>query len=216
MKKSMGLNNIKMISFDLFGVIITEGHLISNVLLPLLPSSSQKPRVKSLYNQYNLNEITETDFWNGIGVQDNQLLRSVFLSRFQLDPDFRITIDQLLKNYNLSILSNLPPDWAKALSKKFEFEEIFNPCLFSGLTGCKKPQPEIYNLLIAKSGIPAHQIAFIDDRLENLQTAHELGMTTIYYQREHELHTFRPGFRINKLGELLAIMNSAQLSNPEH
>jgi len=46
------MNPIKMIAFDLFGVIFSEGHLISNVLMRLLPARCQKSQVKTLYEEF--------------------------------------------------------------------------------------------------------------------------------------------------------------------
>ena len=196
-----------MISFDLFGVIVTEGHLISNGLMHLLPDNCEKKQVKSLYENYNLGIINEIQFWQALGLTDYQRLRTTFISSFELDAEFELVVNKLKSEYQLSILSNCPPDWADELTTRFEFNKHFNPVMFSGHVKCKKPQAEIYQLLIAQSQLRSDQIAFIDDRLENLQTAQELGMMTIYYQREIEAHDFKADYRIKKLSEILAIFN---------
>jgi len=43
---------IKMVAFDLFGVILSEGHMVSATLMPLLPKSIKKSTVKGFHNQY--------------------------------------------------------------------------------------------------------------------------------------------------------------------
>ncbi len=196
-----------MVSFDLFGVILSEGHLISNVLIPLLPSVSNKKHVKSFYEDYNTGLINEIDFWNGIGISNYHDLRSVFINSFQLEKDFEQVIKGLKKKYQLSILSNLPANWADELEKKFQFEKDFNPRIFSGKSKCKKPQTEIYQLLIKKSKLKAENIAFIDDRLENLQIASELGMTTIYFQKDIEKHPYVANYKIKQFRELQFLFN---------
>lgn len=196
-----------MLVFDVFGVLITEGHLISNGLMHLLPAGTDKATVKANYENYNVGCISESEFWKNIGQSENDALRSEFLSIFQLVPNFDV-IQQLKPHYRLAILSNFPPDWAIALTDKFGFKDLFEPIVFSGTVGCKKPHPDIYNILIEKSGLESNQIAFIDDRLENLKTAHDLGMATIYYQRESDPHSYQPDRTIVNLGELETLLNS--------
>lgn len=195
-----------MIAFDLFGVILEEGHLISNGLLQQLPASIDKNHVKSLYQQLNLSLITEDTFWASLGVPDSGPIRQAFLNSFTLDPGYHNVIDSIKSQYQLSILSNLPADWARELSRKFNFAEIFKPCVFSGHTRCKKPEPEIYLELIKQSKLSADQIIFIDDRLENLQTANALGFGTIYYQRENDTTAFTADYKIRALAELLDLV----------
>ncbi|MBC8212011.1 MAG: HAD-IA family hydrolase [Gammaproteobacteria bacterium] len=198
-----------MIAFDLFGVIFSEGHLISNVLLKLLPVDVHKVQLKKAYEDFNLGVIDETEFWQAIGQTDYAVLRQQFFDHFVTDADFDAVITTLKPQYDLAILSNLPAQWADTLSQKFGFARDFSPCLFSGHLQCKKPQPEIYQKLLQQSGLRPQQIAFIDDRLENLQTAHELGLVTVYYQKDEETHPYQPDFQIHRLAQLLTLWDSS-------
>jgi putative hydrolase of the HAD superfamily len=196
---------VKLIAFDLFGVIIEEGHLIRNVLKPLLPPGLDRSRVKPLYNDYNLALISEQEFWNGIGIEDYTDISQCFLNAFRTDPDYPAVIQQLGTNYRLSILSNLPPDWADALTARFHLEQTFSPIIFSGHLRQKKPERGIYQALVEQTKLTPDQILFIDDRLENLATAAAMGMHTVYYQREQETHSFVPDYRINHLAQLITL-----------
>ncbi len=192
-----------MIAFDLFGVIIEEGHLIQNALKPLLPREVDQDRVKPLYNDFNINQISEQEFWSGIGIDAFQTIREDFLNTFTLDPGFDQVIDALQQRYRLAILSNLPSDWADALVEKFELARWFAPMCFSGHLEHKKPQPDIYQSLMQQSQLTADRIVFIDDRLENLQAATAAGMATIYVQREVESVDYRPDATISELAQVL-------------
>lgn len=202
------LRGIKMIAFDLFGVILTEGHIISNGLMPLLPRRIEKQQVSSLYQQFNLGRIDEYEFWSSLGMDQHIPIRQAFLQGFTLDPWYEMVLAALEHKYRIAIVSNLPPDWADEMISRFEFDRHFSPCLFSGHQRCKKPDQEIYRKLISRSRLQAEQIAFVDDRLENLQTAHELGMTTLYYQKEDEAHGYKPDFYIQQLDELSALFTA--------
>jgi len=48
---------------------------------------------------------------------------------------------------------------------------------------------------------------FIDDRLENLAVAHQLGMKTVHYQRESDIFDYQADYHIQKLSALLDILN---------
>ena len=194
-----------MIAFDLFGVILEEGHLISNGLFKYLPDDIDKKKVKRLYKDYNLNQLNEKRFWHEIGILDYQAIRQTFLNEFKLDPEFESVISQLGKQFKLSILSNLPADWADALSRKYNFASRFDPICFSGHLGYQKPQPEIYLHLVNQSGLNPENIIFVDDRLENLKAAKTLGMQVIYFQRENETYPFQPDVTIQKLSDLLIL-----------
>lgn len=196
---------IHMICFDLFGVILKEGHLISNALLPMLPDNCDQQQLKRSYDAFNLAHITELEFWSSIGQLPYQNLRQQFLDQFELDANYPLIVRQLRPHYRLSILSNLPPDWAISLTEALQLKTYFDPILFSGMLGCKKPHPEIYRQMINRSGIPAHQILFIDDRLENLRSAHEAGMCTLHYQKEIQADRFKPDYTINCLSQILQI-----------
>jgi FMN phosphatase YigB (HAD superfamily) len=200
------INHIEYIVFDLFGVLFSEGHLVSNVLMDLLPHGSDKGQVKSAYDKYNLGLIKEAEFWPSIGVSQPTQLRDEFLGHFTLDPEYHDVIGELSPRFRLGILSNLPADWAQAFISSFDFDSRFSPCLFSGQAGCKKPRREIYWLFQQQAGTPFEQMVFIDDRLENLQSAYEQGMTTVYYQRDNENHAYRADFTIQRLGQLVNIL----------
>lgn len=195
-----------MVAFDLFGVILSEGHLISRVLMSLLPDDADKKWVKKQYEAFNVGDISEKEFWNAINVDEYTELRNTFINSFELDPDVNATVKVLKENYQLCILSNYPADWADMMSEIFAFKDNFNPCLFSGYVNCKKPEPEIYQKLISQTGLNPNQIIFIDDRLENLQAAYDQGMKTVYYHRDDEKHQFVADYQIKKLIELTQIL----------
>lgn len=89
-----------------------------------------------------------------------------------------------LKNTNshkLFVLSNMPKEFTKYLEEKFNFWEKFEGIVFSGRINLIKPELEIYNYIIDKYSLNAHETIFIDDREENLFPANQLGIRTIKF-----------------------------------
>lgn len=199
--------SIQLIAFDLFGVVISEGHMVSNTLMPLLPANTDKLLVKQHYQAYTLGNISENEFWRSIGQHDYHDLRDRFLNSFELDPDFRTVAKALKAHYQLAILSNLAKDWGEYLIDKFSFEDNFSPIIISGEVLCGKPDPAIYQQLISQSSYDGTQMAFIDDRLENLAVANDMEMMTIHYHREVENHSYKAQHVITDMTELMKIFS---------
>ncbi|UJS24158.1 HAD family hydrolase [Thiothrix winogradskyi] len=197
---------LKLIAFDLFGVVISDGHLVTHGLLPLLPPTVTKAAVKPYYDAYTGGQISEVAFWEGIGLTLESPIRQQFLNFFELDADLAAVTYVLSQRYRLGILSNLGAEWGDMLEARFAFSERFEPRIISGAVKCQKPEPAIYEVLIKASGVGGEHIAFIDDRRENLAVAKRFGMTTIHYRREADAHPFEPDYTIESLADVLAIL----------
>jgi FMN phosphatase YigB (HAD superfamily) len=200
------MNQLKLIAFDLFGVIITDGHLVTHGLMPLLPPGTSKADVKPFYDAYTGGQISEAAFWLGINLTVESAIRNRFLNEFELDEDLAKVTYALSKRYRLGILSNLGAEWGEILEERFAFRERFAPRIISGEVQCQKPEPQIFEVLIKASGVQGAEIAFIDDRRENLEVAKQFGMATIHYQREPDGHPYAPDYTIHRLNELLPIL----------
>lgn len=200
------MNTLKLIAFDLFGVVITDGHLVTNGLMPLLPAGISKAEVKPHYNAYTSGQIAESAFWQNIGLSVDSDIRHHFLNAFELDAELARVTRVLKSRYQLGILSNLGAEWGEMLERRFHFADTFAPRIISGAVKCQKPQPQIYQILIQASGVDGSRIAFIDDKLENLRAASQFGITTIHYQREPDECMFVPDYTIHTLGEVLQVL----------
>lgn len=176
--------SITHLLFDVFGVLISEGHLISNGLMKLLPEEIDKKTVKQAYDACNIGDIDEAEFWQKIGMDEYADLRTRFLESFQLSPGFESFIPKLKQQYSLAILSNCPEGWAVDLSQRFGFSQWFSTILFSAQQHLKKPQLQFYQLALQQLDVAAEQVLFIDDRIENLQAAKKVGMQTLWFSQQ--------------------------------
>jgi len=55
----------------------------------------------------------------------------------------------------------------------------FDVVIESAVEGLRKPDPRIYELALARTGVGARDTVFLDDLGINLKPAREMGMTTI-------------------------------------
>lgn len=73
-----------------------------------------------------------------------------------------------------ALLSNAPLVMGKAI-RQAEWAPLFDRIFISAELGITKPDPEIFRLVTAELGVPAEEIAFIDDREPNVVSAAQLG-----------------------------------------
>ena len=96
--------------------------------------------------------------------------------------------------FKTALLSN---SWGMDLYPKKRLAELFDEVVISGEVGLRKPDREIFELLLSRLGLPAAACLFVDDHPGHLHAAAELGMQTV-------LHT-SPERTIAEVGDLLGI-----------
>ncbi len=96
-------------------------------------------------------------------------------------------IEQLKKNYNIFLLSNsneIHYDlYVRDLQLRFgynEFADLFHQAYFSFDLHMRKPELDIYEFVIYQEDLKPEETLFIDDRIENIESASKLGMQTYH------------------------------------
>jgi putative hydrolase of the HAD superfamily len=83
--------------------------------------------------------------------------------------------------YKTVICSNNFPARIDGLHKRFGFLDDFDVAVFSYEVGISKPAKEIFQTLIAKASVEAHEIVYSDDDESKMVGANELGINTFMY-----------------------------------
>ena len=73
----------------------------------------------------------------------------------------------------------LTNNWATGDPGPNPLRPHFDEFVESAVEGLQKPDPRIYELVLARLGVTADQSVFLDDIGRNLKAAREMGMTTI-------------------------------------
>ena len=98
--------------------------------------------------------------------------------------------------YKLAILSNTISAHAKICRKKGLYD-LFPIVILSNEVGLRKPDPEIYRLVLKKLGTKPVETIFIDDREENTNTADKLGFKTIVFKNAEQLKRALKKFKVS-------------------
>ncbi len=106
--------------------------------------------------------------------------------------------------YRLYGLSNWPAGKFALVRSRYPFFAWLDDMVVSGEVGVAKPDPRIFDLLLAKIGRPAAQCLLIDDSPTNIEAAHRLGFQTIHYQSPGQLQAELE----RRLGVTLAVQPS--------
>ena len=69
------------------------------------------------------------------------------------------------------------------------FTDFFEGVVVSGEVGMVKPDPLIYQIVIDRFGINPEHTVYVDDRLENVQAAEQLGMIGHHFSSPDKLAT---------------------------
>jgi putative hydrolase of the HAD superfamily len=65
--------------------------------------------------------------------------------------------------------------------------ELLDEVVNSARVGTAKPDPDIYRVAAARAGVPIARCLFVDDTLQNVEAARELGMQAVHHQTPSQL-----------------------------
>jgi 2-haloacid dehalogenase len=83
---------------------------------------------------------------------------------------------------DLNGLSNWPLETFRRVRPKYEFFDWFRTILVSGEVGVAKPDPEIFQLCLARVARPPEDCLFIDDNPANIAVAETLGLQALRFE----------------------------------
>lgn len=87
-----------------------------------------------------------------------------------------------LGDYEIHALTNWSAETFPIARERFGFLSLFETILVSGEEKMMKPDPAIFELLLARIQHPAKRCLFIDDSAKNIASASKLGFDTILFQ----------------------------------
>ena len=103
------------------------------------------------------------------------------------EKNVKLAMDLKQNGYPIYVLSNFPGDQYDKYEKHNSFLQIFDDKIISGHVGLAKPDIKIYQLAIDKFHLTPERSLFIDDKIENIEGAKQLGIQTIHLQNPDKL-----------------------------
>ncbi|MGI5897753.1 MAG: HAD family hydrolase [Candidatus Dojkabacteria bacterium] len=192
----------KLVVFDMIGTLTTDPRLISHVFLSTFPNMD-RDLVKKHYKEYKVNNIDRETFWKNIGITDFEEAEKKFLNKIELRNGIIELLIQMKQKHKLAILSNISKEWGAFLSNKYGFKNIFDEIVFSGDYHVKKPDYQIYKILVDKfPEISPENVFFVDDDLEDLKSGKDFLMKTIWIKSDQVSTNYIPDYVIDHISEV--------------
>lgn len=182
---------------------------LGNVLLNFKPVEYlhtkilDKEKVQQIYEEIFTSEewlmldrgvITEEEAVNKIcnrSVENNELIQSVMHNWYELFTPIEDTVKVLKelkhKGYRLYVLSNFHLLAYEDVTKRYDFFKYFDGGIISYKKKLMKPEKDIYDKLVEKYKISPKESVFIDDTMENIESAAKLGFKAIHFINSKDL-----------------------------
>ncbi len=154
------------------------------------------------------------EFLTALGIEDTDGLAARLYAEFTDLSNYRLFADVLpvlrdLKETGLvlGVISNFE-EWLGRLLARLGVDGLLDFQVVSGVEGVEKPDPAIFELALARAGLPADECVYVGDSPAfDTGPAEALGMRGVLIDRRgrHPDHA-GPGVRITDLGDLPGVI----------
>lgn len=150
-------------------------------------------RVRESYfrhvRQLEVGEWTLPQFWAVMGEETGITLpydefEALYLGSVHDNAPMYATLAALPEGVRVGLLSNNYPVVSDHLRRDPRFAR-FDALVFSNELRQKKPHPDAFSALAEAMGVPASQVAFVDDVRENIDAAQVAGFHGLLYHHDH-------------------------------
>ena len=197
----MKAKQIKNIIFDLGGVILdidfhfTRDEFMQLGIVNFDELYSQKKQ-EQFFDDFEIGKITEEEFYDEIRKVSklnisNSDIEHAWNALLQTIPKNRILwLEELKKQYRLFLLSNTNAIHIKAFTKYLHnsygddmLKEHFEKTYYSSEIGKRKPNSDIFELVLNDNNLDVSETIFIDDSVQHVEGAREIGLMGILLEK---------------------------------
>lgn len=196
-----------VVVFDAMGVLYDHPDDVADVLVPFVVASGGTTDVELIahvYLEQSLGKLDEGAFWSMLDV-DGEHADDLYCRNHRLVPGVLATLRSLHgSGVRLGCLSNDVSEWSLALRRRFALDRYIETWGVSGDVGCRKPDHEIYGVVLERMVVRPDQVPFVDYRAKNVASAQALGMRSIAFGRDFDAREgLVPVTGMAELGKLL-------------
>ena len=181
---------VTTIIIDMYGVILKErtGNF-GTYTYEHFPQSEHEMLDKifneeRLFTKAGYGEITSHDFLTRLGFTDPEYhMRDYIENYLTLDKRFISFAEKYYEQYEFVLLSTDVSEWSRYITKYYELDKYFKHKIVSGDVHCRKPDRKIYEIALARADKTAEECIFIDDSIANINSAKEMGIHTVLFNR---------------------------------
>lgn len=201
------VSKIKNLIFDFGGVIYEIDHKKTEDAFNLLGITNFEKlfshAVQSeLFEKFETGKISDDQFRKEIksfipeGVSEQKIDEAWNLILVGFCADRVKLLKKLKSKYRLYLLSNTNSIHYKIYMREYrekfsgDFNDFFEKAYWSFKIGLRKPDPEIFKLVIEENNLKKDETLFIDDTIKHIESAENSGLSAYW---------LRPGVSINDI-----------------
>ena len=123
----------------------------------------------------------------GISSGAFQEVRAEFWAGDRLDKDLVDYLGSLRPRYQTALLSNAWDDLRGIIERTWKISDAFDEMIISAEVGIAKPDPRIYQLAVDCLGVRPGEAVFVDDFIENIDSARAFGLQVVHFRGNQQL-----------------------------
>lgn len=187
----------QLVIFDVGGVVVDmESDRLVHQVSQLLGRSFEEVQ-KAIYHEelllpFELGRISPTAYYEGLKKRlklrwtYEQFVRA-WNDIFRENAEVTEILQRLRKRHRLIALTNTNMLHLDYLKAAFPSLSVLEDWVASCDVGLRKPDPEFYQLALARSGVRASQAVYVDDRPELVEAGRGVGLTAIRFENSRQL-----------------------------
>jgi len=177
---------IKNIIFDIGGVMFDDStenvnHVLGRDSKELCKKIYGKGFRECILGNMEISDYVES-FKND---SDYELIKDITNNLDIFYPIMRTNFEYISKlkdkGYKLYILSNITKESYEYVNKTINIDSIFEGGIYSYQEGLRKPDKEIFELLLNRYNLKREECIFFDDKQRNVDSANELGIRSYVF-----------------------------------
>ena len=183
---------IKLVIFDIGKVILDFDHMITCNKLAKYSKKDARYIYDFIFNsemldEYERGKINSMEIFSAISGElgldiSFEKFKEIWSNIFTIKEGIEQLIHRVKTLAKIAVLSNTDEMHFEDIRDKVEIIKDFDWLFLSHEAGYRKPEKEIFEYAINKTGISPENIIFIDDIGEFVEAANKLGITGILYK----------------------------------
>ena len=189
--------NYKAVIFDMGGVLLRTVDSEPREAIARRFGTTREELEKYVFQgptsvQSEIGQVSDIFHWEAVldhfgrSGEDPLEIYSEYFSGDSIDQELLDFAESLKPDYKIGLLSNAWVDSRKRLDSLFHFIEIFDVSIFSAEVNERKPEPEIFKIMLEKLDAKPNECIFIDDFPKNIEGAKKLGFSIILYKNTQD------------------------------
>jgi putative hydrolase of the HAD superfamily len=162
-----------------------------------------KKNAEPVFQKFEEGKISEAEFYKqlrvltGISAADNEIKNAWNSLLLHYRVKALSTLVSIKTKYQLFLLSNTNTLHQEKFTEIYRkeigignFEDHFHKVYYSHEIGCRKPDKTAYEYVLKQNKLDPSHVLFIDDSIQNIAPAKELGMKTIHLEDGMNIEDF--------------------------